>query len=150
MEKAVIISVKGRQEFENAPADGVELLTQGSLRLEDGVYTLTYQESQVTGMEGTQTTIQVERDGERVTLMRTGGYNSQMVFEEGRRHLSLYQTPYGSMTVGINTWHLLAELDEHGGEIEVDYMIEIEHAAVGRNVFQIRIKEDTGTGGLHQ
>ena len=150
MEKEVIISIKGKQEVGDGPAESMELVTKGWMRRMDGVYTLAYQESEVTGMEGTQTTIQVERDGERVSLMRTGGYNSQMVFEEGRRHLSLYQTPYGSMTIGINTRHLLAELDEHGGEIEVDYMIEIEHAAVGRNVFQIRIKEDTGTGGLHQ
>ena len=141
MEKAVVISIKGKQEFEDAPADSVELVTQGTMQWEHGMCTLVYQESEMTGMEGTLTTIHVENEGERVTLMRVGGYNSQMVFEEGRRHLSVYTTPFGSMEVGVNTRHLLAEMDEHGGVIEVEYIIEIEHAVVGRNVFQIRAKE---------
>ena len=150
MEKAVIISIKGKQEFENVPADSMELLTQGTLECDNGMLSLSYQESEVTGMEGTLTTIHVEEDGERVTLMRFGGYNSQMVFEEGRRHLSMYNTPYGSMAVGVNTRHLLADLDERGGVIEIDYTIEIEHAIVGRNVFRIEVKEASGNGSLKQ
>lgn len=139
MEKEVVISIKGIQEFENAPRDTMELVTQGWLHRDEGGYTLSYQESEVTGLEGTLTTFQVEP--ERVTLMRVGGFNSQMVFEEGRRHLSLYDTPYGSMTIGVNTRHLLAELDENGGEIEIDYAIEIDHTVAGRNIFQINVKE---------
>ncbi len=150
MEKAVTISVKGRQEFDNMPPDSMELVTRGTLRREDGVYTLTYQESEVTGMEGTQTTILVEQDGERVTLMRSGGYNSQMVFEEGRRHLSMYNTPYGAMAIGVNTRHLLAEVEEVGGCIEVDYTLEVEHASVGRNTFQIKFKQTAPGGSLKQ
>ena len=141
MEKAVVISIKGKQEFEETPADSVELVTQGTMQWEHGMCTLVYQESEMTGMEGTLTTIHVENEGDRVTLMRVGGYNSQMVFEEGRRHLSVYTTPFGSMEVGVNTRHLLAEMDEHGGTIEIEYIIEIEHAVVGRNVFQIRARE---------
>lgn len=150
MEKAVTISIKGKQEMDGMPADHMELVTQGKLERQSGVYTITYQESEVTGMEGTQTTIQVEEDGECVTLMRTGGYNSQMVFEEGRRHLSMYNTPYGAMAIGVNTRHLLAELDEKGGCVEVDYTIEIEHAIVGRNTFQIKVKEAAPGGSLKQ
>lgn len=148
MEKEVVISIKGIQEFENAPPDTMELVTQGWLHRDEGGYTLSYQESEVTGLEGTLTTFQVEP--ERVTLMRMGGFNSQMVFEEGRRHLSLYETPYGSMTIGVNTRHLLAELDENGGEIEIDYAIEIDHTVAGRNIFQINVKEAGEWGSLKQ
>ena len=93
-------------------------------------------------MEGTLTTFQIEP--ERVTLLRVGEYNSQMVFEEGRRHMAMYNTPYGAMTVGVNTRHLLAELDDQGGDIEIDYAIEIDHAIAGRNIFQIKVKEADG------
>lgn len=150
MEKAVTIFVKGRQEYDNMHPDSMELVTQGTLRWENGVCTLAYQESEVTGMEGTQTTIMVENDGACVTLMRSGGYNSQMVFEEGRRHLSMYNTPYGAMAIGVNTRQLLAEVEEQCGVIEVDYTIEVEHAAVGRNVFQIKFKQTAPGGSLKQ
>ena len=142
MEKDVIISIKGTQKYENADQDVIELVTEGRLEREGGSYTLSYQESELTGLEGTLTTFQIEP--ERVTLLRVGEYNSQMVFEEGRRHMAMYNTPYGAMTVGVNTRHLLAELDDQGGDIEIDYAIEIDHAIAGRNILQIKVKEADG------
>ena len=149
MEKNVVISIKGMQKYNDTDPDVIELVTQGRLTREGGSYTLSYQESELTGLEGTLTTIQV--DGEQVTLMRVGEFTSQMVFQEGRRHLSMYNTPYGAMAIGVNTRHLLAELNDQGGDIEIDYSIEIDHALAGRNVFQISVKEDgAGFGSLKQ
>ena len=117
----------------------MELVTEGRLEQDGNSYTLSYQESELTGLEGTLTTFQVEPD--RVTLLRVGEFNSQMVFQEGRRHLAMYNTPYGSMTIGVNTRHLQADLTECGGDIEIDYAIEIDHTVAGRNVFQINVRE---------
>ena len=89
MENNVIISIQGKQSFEAQDDDTIELVTEGCLEPDgDDGYTLSYQESELTGLEGTLTTFQIERD--RVTLLRVGEVNSQMVFEEGRRHLSMY------------------------------------------------------------
>ena len=142
MEKEVIISIKGMQKYENAEPDTIELVTGGRLERDGESFTLSYQESAVTGMDGTLTTFQIEP--ERVTLLRVGEYTSQMVFQEGRRHLSMYNTPYGAMAIGVNTRHLLADLNDQGGDIEIDYAIEIDHAIAGRNVFQIKVKEADG------
>ena len=149
MEKEVVISIKGMQQYEGALPDAVELVTAGRLARDGTGYTLSYQESELTGLDGTLTTIQV--DGEQVTLMRVGEFNSQLVFQEGRRHLSVYNTPYGAMSVGLNTRHLLAVLSDRGGDIEVDYFIEIDHALAGRNVFRISVKEaEKGLESLKQ
>ena len=142
MEKDVVISIKGMQNYEGEDSDTIELVTEGRLTRDEGGYTLSYQESELTGLEGTLTTIQVE--GEQVTLMRVGEVNSQMVFQEGRRHLSMYNTPYGAMAIGVNTRHLMADLTDQGGDIEIDYAIEVDHAIAGRNVFQIKVKEAEG------
>ena len=139
MAQEVMISVKGIQQFDAADKDSIELVTRGCLDREGGMLTLQYEESELTGLEGTLTTIQVEP--ERVTMLRTGQVNTQMVFQEGRRHLAMYNTPYGAMTVGVNTRHLFAELGEDGGEIEIDYNIEIDHTVTGRNVFHINVKK---------
>lgn len=139
MEKNVIISIKGVQRLEDADPDTMELVTEGRLEQDGNSYTLSYQESELTGLEGTLTTFQIERD--RVTLLRVGEVNSQMVFEEGRRHLSMYDTPYGALSVGINTRKMRAELDARGGNIEIDYAIEIDHALAGQNLFRIHVRE---------
>ena len=146
MEKNVVISIKGTQKYEDTPPDVIELVTKGRLIRDEGGYTLTYQESELTGLEGTLTTIQVEAEGELVTLMRVGEVNAQMVFQEGRRHLSMYNTPYGAMAIGVNTRHLLADLNDQGGDIEIDYAIEVDHAIAGRNIFQIKVREADGCG----
>ena len=148
MEKDVVISIKGMQQYEDTDPDTIELVTAGRMQRVGESYTLSYQESELTGLEGTLTTIQVE--GEQVTLMRVGEFNTQMVFREGRRHLSMYNTPYGAMAIGVNTRHLLAELDDHGGNIEIDYCIEVDHAGASRNIFCIQFKEAEGSGSLKQ
>ena len=136
----VIISIRGMQSYEDADDETIELVTEGRLEADgnDG-YTLSYQESELTGLEGTLTTIQVEKG--RVTLMRVGEVNSQMVFEEGRRHLSMYNTPYGALSVGISTRRMRSDLRPDGGAIEIDYAIEIDHAVAGSNFFQINVRK---------
>lgn len=140
MEKDVIISIKGQQKGEGIDEEPIELVTAGKLeKMGDECYTLSYQESEVTGFAGTLTTIQVEPS--RVMLQRVGAVNSQMVFEEGRRHLSMYDTPYGALSVGIHTRRMRSTLNGNGGEVEVHYAIEIEHGAVGQSVFHINVRQ---------
>ena len=80
MEENVIISIRGKQAFAEASPDVIELVTEGQLTARgDGRYTLTYRESELTGLEGTTTVFEI--DGGRVTLLREGEVNSQMVFE---------------------------------------------------------------------
>ncbi len=142
MEKEVLISIKGLQRYDGAPPDLIALVTEGRLTRTGQGYLLSYQESELTGLEGTLTTIQVE--GEQVILMRAGQFNSQMIFQEGRRHLSMYNTPYGAMSIGVNTQHLSAQLNDKGGDIQIDYAVEVDHAVTGRNTFQISVKETEG------
>ena len=137
----VIISIKGKQLYTDAGADEMELVTAGELRREgEGRYTISYQETELTGLEGTTTVVQV--DGPRVTLLREGSINSQMVFEEGQRHLSMYETPYGSLSVGVHTHRMRSTLGEGGGDLEIDYAIEIDHLVAGQNLFRMNVKKD--------
>ena len=140
MRDNVIISIKGRQVNENGP-DEMELVTEGRMICNDKGVLVSYQESELTGLQGTTTMLRI--NGPVVTLLREGTVNSQMVFEEGRRHLSMYETPYGSMSVGINTRRVKNTIGETGGDLEIDYAIEIDNLMVGRNFFSMNVKRDT-------
>ena len=113
-------------------------MTEGILERTAGGLRLTYQETALTGMEGTTTTFEVS--GSQVILTRTGSVNSQMVFEEGRQHTSLYETPFGELSVDIQTSALRHNLTERGGLLEIKYSIAVEHTVTGRNSFKIRVK----------
>lgn len=64
-----------------------------------------------------------------------------MVFEEGRKHFSMYETPYGAMTVGVSARRVQSSLSDTGGDIELVYAVEIDHAVAGENFFQINVRE---------
>lgn len=134
----VLLSIRGEQYFDGIDPDATELMTEGFMTLTEDGMVLSYEESELTGMEGTTTTFEVK--GSRVTLTRSGAVNSQMVFEEGRQHTSLYETPFGELSVDIQTSVLKHNLSERGGLMEIKYSIAVEHTVTGRNCFKIRVK----------
>ncbi len=135
----VLLTIRSEQHFEDMEPDSMELMTEGTLELAgNGELVLSYQESEVTGLEGTTTTFEVR--GPRVILTRTGGVNSQMVFEEGKQHTSLYETPFGELAVDIQTSRLRHSLTERGGLMDLQYSISVDHSVTGRNAFKIRVR----------
>lgn len=139
MNKDVIISVTGNR---NSPEDGedrLELVTEGKYYKEGDTYYVTYDESEVTGMKGTTTTLKVT-DG-TVTLVRSGTVNSHLVFEKGQKHVSYYDTVYGAFTVGVTASNVYIDIDDNGGSILVDYSVEIDNNNTGRSDFCMWIRE---------
>ena len=134
----VLLSIRGEQYFDGIDPDATELMTEGTMALTEEGMTLSYEETSLTGMEGTTTTFEV--CGPRVILTRSGTVNSQMVFEEGRQHTSLYETPFGELSVDIQTSVLKHNLTERGGLMEIKYSIAVEHTVTGRNCFKIRVR----------
>ena len=134
----VMLSIRSEQYFDGIDPDAQELMTEGTMTLTEDGMVLAYEETALTGMEGTTTRFQVQ--GPRVILTRSGTVNSQMVFEEGRQHTSLYETPFGELSVDIQTSVLKHNLTERGGLMEIKYYIAVEHTVTGRNCFKIRVR----------
>lgn len=135
----VLLTIRSEQHFEDMEPDSIELMTEGTLTpTEEGGLVLSYQESALTGLEGTTTTFEVR--GPQVILSRTGSVNSQMVFEEGKQHTSLYETPFGELAIDIQTSRLRHSLTEQGGLMDLRYSISVDHSVTGRNAFKIRVR----------
>ena len=136
-----IISITGIQRDALGQKDEVELVTSGKYGFENGESRFSYEESDLTGLEGTLTTFTISPMG--VVLRREGSLNSEMVFRQGQKDFFLYETPFGSATMGVDTRRIDAKLDEHGGTMELDYAIDFNHAPMGRNQFKINVREKT-------
>ena len=134
----VLLTIRSEQRFEDMEPDSIELMTEGTLELTGEGMILSYQESELTGLNGTTTAFEVR--GPRVILTRTGSVNSQMVFEEGKQHTSLYETPFGELAIDIQTSRLRHSLTERGGLMDLQYSISVDHSATGRNAFKIRVR----------
>ncbi len=137
MKKAVMLSIRGRQSYADQEPEIIELVTEGTLEFADGGWNITYQESELTGMEGVTTKFRVERD--RILLDRTGKLNSQMVFREGVPHDSLYQLEFGALMIRVCAQRILASLDDMGGMVDLIYTIEIENNEAGQIDYHLDI-----------
>ena len=138
MKHDVVLSICGRQTYEGQEPDVIELITEGTMELNNGGWDISYEETALTGMEGTTTSFLVE--DKTVMLTRTGTVNSQMIFEDGKQHTSLYETPFGELPIDIQTSSLRHNLSERGGVMEIKYAIAVDHTVTGRNCFKIRVK----------
>lgn len=129
MTKTVTLSVRGQQSYAGQDPDVIELITEGTLEEIDGGWKLCYKESDLTGLEGVNTTFQVQ--GKTVTLIRSGKLNSQMVFQEGVPYDSLYQMEFGALMLTVCALKVEANITEAGGTIDLKYSIEVEQNAAG-------------------
>ena len=138
MKQNVVLSILGRQNYVGQEPDTIELLTEGVLEETPTGWLLSYEESDLTGLEGVNTTFLIE--GRTVTLTRNGKLNSQMVFREGIPHDSLYQMEFGAFMLTVCATKVSADITDEGGSIDLVYSIEIEQNAAGVIEYHLDIK----------
>ena len=129
MKKSVLLSIRGQQSYADQEPDTIELVTEGTLEDTPSGWKLCYEESDLTGLAGVNTTFLIA--GKTVTLIRKGKLNSTMVFREGVPHDSLYQVEFGALMLTVCATKVEANITSLGGVIDLRYNIEIEQNAAG-------------------
>ena len=138
MKKTAMLSIHGKQHYMDQEPETIELVTEGVLCRQGQGWSISYEESDLTGLAGVTTIFSVEPG--RITLTRKGPLNSQMVFEEGAFHESLYQMEFGALMITVCASRVAYRLDETGGSIDLVYGIEIENAATGVIEYHLDIR----------
>ena len=129
MKQAVILSIRGRQTYPEQEPEVIELITEGTMEFRDGGWDIVYQETELTGLEGVTTTFRVEPD--KIILRRTGKLNSEMVFQKGIAHDSLYQMAFGALMLTVKATYMFFDIVPDGGVIDLVYDINIENTQAG-------------------
>ena len=129
MKKTVVLSIQGKQTYADQEPEIIELVTEGPMEFAKSGWDISYQESALTGLEGVMTTFRVEPG--KVTLTRSGALNSQMVFQEGVAHDSLYQMPFGALMLTVKATSVFYDIVPDGGVIDLSYNINIENTEAG-------------------
>ena len=129
MKNNVVLSIQGRQTYAGQEPEVIELVTEGTMELRNGGWDISYEESALTGLEGVTTTFRVEPG--KVILTRTGKLQSQMVFEEGIPHDTLYQMAFGTLMMTVKATFVFFDIVEDGGTIDLSYNLDIENTEAG-------------------
>lgn len=138
MKQDVVLRIRGRQSYDGQEPDVIELVTEGTMELRDGGWDISYEETELTGMAGVTTTFRVEPG--KVILRRTGKLRSEMIFQEGMRHESLYQLEFGALLMTITAKQVFFDIVPDGGTIDLLYSIDIENSAAGLVDYHLDIR----------
>lgn len=136
MNRDVIISVLGTEQRPDG-SDKIEFVTEGRYYKKGSKVYLKYKESEMTGFDNTTTTLKI--DGDTVSMTRFGNFNSHMVFKSGEQHLSHYETPYGSFTIGIISDDVKVKMDEEKADISIKYLLEIDNATRAEHEIRLSV-----------
>lgn len=121
MSKKAVITVKSNISVEE---EFIEVITPGVFTVLKNGFKVEYEETKLSGMEGTKTTMFIRKNS--FQLMRRGSTETKMLFDKSNQSMSLYKTPYGNMAITIDTKHIKIDVDENGGDIHIIYTLLIE------------------------
>lgn len=140
-EKDVFITIKSVQTADDETKDTTELFTVGSMTIDDeSRLAVRYDESEATGFKGSSVTLNVYSD-DKISLIRKGTANSDLIMEKGKKHHCHYGTEYGGFMVGISTDEIRNNLSENGGDLYFRYTVDINSGFISVNELFINIKE---------
>lgn len=140
MSKEVLISIQSMQNLNGFDSEGPELITLGDYDFAADGIRFSYMETELTGLGGTRTVFQI-LPSEEVTLTRSGAVNARMVFRKGEKLSFRYQTEIGALQLAVDTKRLSLDMDEHGGDMEIEYDLNFERSYLSRNRFIIKVRE---------
>lgn len=134
------MQICGAQSSGNSEPQLTELLTEGVFEFTDNKFYYTYNESEISGMEGSTTTL-ITDGKKKIILRRSGDANSaSMDFVEGENFRSQYMTKYGNFDLNLKTSIVDCKIKEDGtGEIYLEYSMFFGNEDESKNKLKISI-----------
>ena len=132
------IDIIGRQEYAPQEKGEISLSTTGTYTQRGGARFIAYKEYDQDDPKLARTAVLKVEPG-KVTMMRAGS-TTRLILEEGRRHLCLYDTGYGPLTVGAFTSELHDALKQKGDSLRIKYTLDIDSNLSSKNEIHVKVR----------
>ena len=137
MNKNVVISLMGLQyavEEEEAP---IEVISFGQHYKKGDKHYLLYEE---TDESGKATKCRIKVSEKELELQKRDRSNTRLLFLPGEEYLTGYETPYGSLLVGVNTRSLELYEEEDFLRATLKYGLEINGEKTGECTLVLKVQ----------
>ncbi len=145
MTKEVLLTLQGLQfDQREEDADKIEMVTVGDYFKKNDRHYVVYEE--ITEGFEQPTKNRLKFSDHMVELTRNGLVNVHMIFQENKKNMSNYNTPFGQILVGIDTKRVSIEEKEDNIVVDVDYALDINYEFLSdcHIKIDIRSKENSG------
>lgn len=136
MTKDVMISIRGMQFMDDDSDDEIETLQRGQYYEKNGSRFLIFDEYMEGFMEPAKNVMRFKE--KEMTLTKRGLINVQLDFEEGKKNLTSYRTPYGVMMLGVDTRKVVVEEKPDELTLKIDYILEANYQFVADCQISVR------------
>lgn len=130
MDKEVLIHVRGLQLMDlDDEQEPIEIVVPGQYYFRNGSHYLRYEEVVEDFAQPTVNYIKMSPKG--MEVRKQGLINVHMVFEQGKKNMAYYTTPFGTLQLGIAATGLRLREADDSIDMEVDYALDMneEHVA---------------------
>lgn len=137
MEKEINISIKGLQ-YQNGEGNPVEVICPGTYYKKGDKHYVLYEELNESFQQPNKSTMKIAPGC--VEVIKKGEGASHMIFEENKKNMTFYQTPYGELLVGVATDKI--EMKESNEEIllDISYGLEVNYQYVSDCHITIKVE----------
>lgn len=145
MTKEVLLTLQGLQfDQREEDSDKIETVTVGDYFKKNDRHYVVYEE--ITEGFEQPTKNRLKFSDHMVELTRNGLVNVHMVFQENKKNMSNYNTPFGQILVGIDTKRINIDEKEDNIVVDVDYALDINYEFLSdcHIKIDIRSKENSG------
>lgn len=147
MTKDVLVSINGLQiAKQSEDAEPIEIIMAGDYYKKNNKHYIVYDEI-MEGFDGvTKNVIRLDEDCMDIT--KKGVANVHMVFEKGKKNVACYETPFGSLMLGIDAKDIRITEEEHDILVDVDYALELNYERLADCKIKVAIRSKEG-GDFH-
>ena len=138
MTKDVIVTIRGLQNGPETDGEPIEMIVAGEYFYKNNKHYILYDEVMEGESQITKNRIKVS-DGQ-MELFKSGAVNVHMAFEKDVKHVSNYNTPYGTLAMGIDAKKIEIKETEHEIDIFAEYAMEMNYEFVADCNISINVK----------
>ena len=126
MTQEVLLTLQGLQfDQREVDADKIETVTVGDYYKKNGKHYVVYEEVTEGFEQTTKNRLKISEN--MLELSRNGLINMHMVFQENKKNLTNYNTPFGQILIGIDTKKIQIEEQADKIVVDVDYSLDINY-----------------------
>lgn len=131
-----IIKVESRQ-ISDGDENKINIDTVGNFYQRGKKYYIFYKES--AEMQMSDSVVMLIIEGNKVSMKRSGEFETKFNFIEGETESVVYYTPYGELGFTLSTISVFADLDDKGGRVEFEYTLRTADS-VQRNIVAVLVE----------
>lgn len=138
MTKDILLTITGLQytKQDDGEEQAIETITRGNYYKKSGKHYVSFEETP-DGENTAKSLIKFDEDS--FEMNRRGKYSVHMNFENGKKYITEYPTPFGNLIMGIDTKSFLIDEREDEIRVSIEYDLDMNYEFVAESRIDVVI-----------